>query len=81
MYEILPQDIKQRERKEIEKNDAFEAKNSLSLLQLKITSNGVFYIESMDYMDTTLSRIFPNMGEYLSLIYTQVGSYLSPNCY
>ena len=31
VYEILPQDNKQRERKEREKIDAFEAKNSLSL--------------------------------------------------
>ena len=31
VYEILPQDNKQRERKERKKIDAFEAKNSLSL--------------------------------------------------
>ena len=31
VYEILPQDNKQQERKERKKIDAFEAKNSLSL--------------------------------------------------
>ena len=77
MYEILPQDIKRQERKEFEKHDTFEAKNSLSLLQLKSASNGPFYIEFMDYMDTTLSKTFPIMGDYLIPIYIQVGSSLS----
>ena len=31
VYEILPQDIKRRERKELKKVNKFEAKNSLSL--------------------------------------------------
>ena len=62
VYEMLPQDNKRRERKELKKNDTFEAKNSLSFHQLKSTSNGPFYIQFMDYMDTNLSRICPNHG-------------------
>ena len=59
MYEILPQDIKQQERKELTKHNMFEAKNSLSLFQLKSTSNGPFDIEFMAYMGTTLPRSVP----------------------
>ena len=43
--------------------------------------NGPFYIASMDYMDTTLSRICPIMGDYLIPIYIQIGSSFSPNIY
>ena len=81
VYEILPQDIKGRERKELEKIDKFEAKNSLSLHYSRVHQNGSFYIEFMDYMDTTLSKICPIMGDYLIPIYIQVGSSFSPNIY
>ena len=52
MYEILPQDIKRRERKELKKIDKFEAKNSLSLHYSRVHQNGPFYIEFMAYMGT-----------------------------
>ena len=59
MYEILPLDNKQPERKEHEKNNAFKAKNSSPRHQLTVTSNGPFYIEFMAYMGTTLPRSIP----------------------
>ena len=46
MYEILPQDIKRQERKELKKIDKFEAKNSLSLHYSRVHPNCLFYIES-----------------------------------
>ena len=55
--------------------------NSLSLHYSRVHQNGPFYILLMDYMDTTLSRICPIMGDYLIPIYIQVGSSLSPNIY
>ena len=50
VYEILPQYIKRRERKELAKINALKAKNSLSLLQLRTTPNGPFYIEFLAYL-------------------------------
>ena len=81
VYKILPQDNKRQETKNLKKIDAFEAKKSLSLHYSQIGQNGPFYIESMDYMDTTVSRICPIMGGYLSLVYIQVGSSFSPKIY
>ena len=81
VYEILSQDIKRWERKELKKIDTFEAKNYLSLHYSRVHQNGPFYIEFMDYMDTTLSKICPIMGDYLIPIYIQVGSSFSPNIY
>ena len=81
VYEILPQDIKRQERKELEKINTFKAKNSLSLHYSRVHQNGPFYIEFMDYMDTTLSMICTIMGDYLIPIYIQVGSSFSPNIY
>ena len=68
----------------------------ISSLHKNTSKNGPFYIESMDYMDTTLSSSFPNHGwisnthlytswklfkpQYLSRIYYKPQDYLPMTC-
>ena len=52
MYEILPQDIKGRERKELKKIDASRPRTPYLFITQEYIQNGPSYIEFMAYMGT-----------------------------
>ena len=52
MYEILPQDIKRRGRKELEKIDTSRPRTPYLFITQEYIKNGPFYIEFMAYMGT-----------------------------